>query len=72
VGNFLDSCKQESIVGHELTHYFQFMQHGKIDTNMYGANQIQVQNEIQAGKIESKYIQTFCQPSNSIIVEYPF
>ena len=61
VGSFLDGCKQESIVAHELTHYFQFMQQGKIDPNMYGADQIQVLREITAGRIESKYIQTFCQ-----------
>jgi len=71
VGSFLDGCKQESIVAHELTHFLQFMQHGKIDADMIGADLIQVKNEIQAEKIEGKYIQTFCQPSNSIIGEYP-
>ena len=67
VGSFLDGCKQEAIVAHELTHYFQFMQHGKIDPNMGGADIIQMKNEFQAEKIESKYIQTFCQPSDSTV-----
>lgn len=65
VGSFLDPCKLESIVAHELTHYLQFMQHGKIDSDMYGAEHIRAKNEIQAEIIENKYIKTFCPQFNT-------
>ena len=66
VGSFLDTCRLKSIVAHEVTHYFQHMIYGKINPNMYGADQIRLNNEMQAENIEKKFIRMFCQQSEEL------
>jgi hypothetical protein len=60
VGSFLESCKQRSIIAHEITHYFQCMTRGKIDPHSFNADLIYLGNELEASKIEKLYLETFC------------
>jgi len=60
IGNFLELCKMESIVAHELTHFLQHMEKGPIDSKRYGAENKLLFREMQAGKIEREYMEKFC------------
>ena len=60
IGNFLESCKMESIVAHELTHFLQHMEKGPIDSKKYDAENKLLFREMQAGKIEREYMEKFC------------
>ena len=62
VGNFLEPCKQQSIIAHELTHYFQAMEPRKIDPQSYygDSNMIRFGNEMEASNIENTFKGTFC------------
>ena len=63
VGNFLEPCEQQSIIAHELVHYFQTIEHGRIDHQSYGAAELMVRNEMEASNIESIFKETFCAPA---------
>ena len=69
VGSFLDACRLKSIVAHELTHYFQYKIYGKVDPNMIGADQIKLNQEMQAEIIEKRFINVVCQQSEGDMVE---
>ena len=60
VGGFLKSCKQESIVAHELAHYFQTEENGTVELQSYGAEEIRLRNEMEAGMIENEFNEKFC------------
>jgi hypothetical protein len=60
VGRFLDECKRKSILAHELTHYFQDMTEGKIDPQSFDADLMYLRNELEASRIEKKFLKTFC------------
>jgi len=64
IGNFLESCRMESIVAHELTHFFQHMEKGPIDSKKYDAENKLLFRELQAGKIEREYMKEFCGKEN--------
>lgn len=69
VGNFLNPCKQSSIVAHEITHYFQCMKHGKIDPHSFNADLIYLGNELEASKIENLFLKTFCETKTTNLQE---
>jgi len=60
VGNFIEPCKRQSIVAHELTHYYQHMKDGTVDPNSKDAANKHLYREMQAGNIERKYMEVFC------------
>jgi hypothetical protein len=60
VGGFLEPCKQESIVAHELAHYFQTAENGTVDLQSRGGGEIRLRNEMEAGMIENEFKETFC------------
>ena len=65
VGDFIEPCKKESIVAHELTHYFQYMKDGPIDPNSKDAANKHLYNEMQAGNIEKKFMEKFCMTASA-------
>ena len=60
VGDFIEPCKKESIVAHELTHFFQHMKDGPVDPNSKDAANKHLYREMQAGNIEKKFVEKFC------------
>jgi hypothetical protein len=66
IGDFIDPCKRNSIIAHELTHYFQHVENSSFDFNKKGADSVYLFNELQAGSIERTFMEAFCgqTPSN--------
>lgn len=64
VGDFIEPCKKESIVAHELTHFFQHMKDGPVDPNSKDAADKHLYNEMQAGNIEKKFMEKFCRTAS--------
>lgn len=60
VGSFMEQCKFNSIVAHEITHYFQVLEEGTIDTQSDGFEFMHLFREMQAGKIMDEYMKAFC------------
>lgn len=60
VGNFIERCKRDSIVAHELVHYFQIMEEGILDPELLDSEYKLLYNEMQAGMIERTYMQNYC------------
>jgi hypothetical protein len=66
VGDFIEPCKKESIVAHELTHFFQHMKDGPVDPNSKDAANKHLYREMQGGNIEKKFMEKFCRTADSI------
>ena len=66
VGDFIEPCKKESIVAHELTHFFQHMKEGPINPNLKNAANEHLYREMQAANIESAFIKKFCETADSV------
>lgn len=60
VGSFIEDCKRDSIVAHELVHYFQVKKDGVLDLDSYDFENKHLYNEMQAGMIERTYLEDFC------------
>ena len=65
VGDFIKPCIKESIVAHELTHFFQTMKDGPVDPNSEDAANVHLYREMQGSHIEKKFIEEFCKTSES-------
>lgn len=61
LGRFLAPCDQEAILAHELTHYLQVRQDGKVEQGRHDTENIQLKREMQAGAIEQRYRENFCK-----------
>lgn len=60
VGNHLPPCEQQSILAHEITHYFQNLRDGPITLGKYGAEDRIMFREMEAYQIASKFKELFC------------
>jgi hypothetical protein len=60
IGRFLTPCRQEAILAHEITHYFQQLRNGRIETGTQDAQNVQLRREMQASHIEQLYSELFC------------
>ncbi|MEE9612864.1 MAG: hypothetical protein V3W19_16545 [Desulfatiglandales bacterium] len=60
VGSFMEQCKFNSIVAHEITHYFQVLEEGTIDPQSTGFDYTHLFREMQASKIMDMYMKAFC------------
>ena len=60
VSSHLPPCEQESIIAHELTHYFQHLKYGSINWGQYGAEDMIMFREMEAYQIASKFKELFC------------
>jgi hypothetical protein len=60
IGDFMGPCKQQSIIAHELTHYFQVRMQQKTHSGDYTEEVLRLRNEMEASKIEQKFMDTFC------------
>lgn len=60
IGNFIERCKRDAIVAHELVHYFQIMQEGVPDPDRLDTEEKILYNEMQAGMIERTFMQNYC------------
>jgi len=60
VGSFMEPCRFNSIVAHEITHYFQVMKDGLINPRAIGFDHIHISREMQANDIANRYMKTFC------------
>lgn len=60
VGSFMEPCKQESIIAHEITHYFQFVENGEVGPSKYNADDIHMFRELEASVVEKRFMKTFC------------
>lgn len=65
VGDFIEPCKKESIVAHELVHFFQHMKDGPVDPNSKDAANKHLYREMQAGNTEKKFMEKFCGASSA-------
>ena len=59
VGDFMEPCKQQSIIAHEITHYFQNLERGEIDPQSYDAAATVTAYEMEASHIENTFMKTF-------------
>jgi len=64
VGDFLESCKLNATVAHELTHYLQIKEKGPIDPKSKDAQNQYLYNEMQAAAFEKKFVETYCDSLN--------
>lgn len=60
VNTFLSPCRQQAILAHEITHFFQHLTHGVISPDQYGADMEHLVREMEAYKIEKKFMETHC------------
>lgn len=60
VGGFMEPCKFDAIVAHEITHYFQIVAEGAVDSGWEGLGEIKFFRELQAEALGEKYVKTFC------------
>ncbi len=72
VGSFLEACKQESIIAHELTHYIQVVENGEASPSNYRADNLRFFRELEASKVEKKFMKTFCTSPNRSQSILPF
>jgi hypothetical protein len=63
VGNFMESCKTDAILAHEITHYLQHMQDGPGDTESEDFDLLYIYRELQADQIEKKFFACYCSSS---------
>lgn len=63
VGDFMESCKFDSIVAHEVTHYFQIMKFGRAQPGSMGFEDTHFFREMQAEHIGRKFIEDLCAPT---------
>lgn len=66
IGRFLEPCRREAILAHEITHYLQQLRDGRIETGTRGAENIQLRREMQAGRMEQLYSELFCIEENPL------
>ena len=63
VGSFMDTCKTDSILAHEITHYLQHMQDGPGDPESEDFDLLYIYRELQADQIEKKFWARYCSTS---------
>ncbi len=68
VGSFLDPCKFDSIVAHEIVHYLQVMKDGRVNPHSIRFDNVHFLREMQASDIAQKYMKTFCENQESPIL----
>ncbi len=61
VGSFLAPCRQQAILAHELTHYFQHLSKGSVNPDGYEADTRHLIREMEAYKIEKRFTKLFCE-----------
>ena len=65
VGDFIEPCIKESIVAHELTHFFQTKKDGPVNSVSPDAGNVHLYREMQASNLERKFIEEFCKTPES-------
>ena len=60
VRKHLSSCRQASIVAHEIAHYFQVKTLGRIGKWGGLATEIRIMRELEAREIETRFLKMFC------------
>lgn len=62
IGSFLESCRQEAILAHELTHYFQIVLDRQYADYISVQEQgLHFQRELEAYAMEKRYRRFFCK-----------
>ena len=61
VGNFIDPCRQQAVLAHELAHYFQVMTDRSYDIYFAGSDNVHFLREMEAYGIEKRYRRLFCE-----------
>jgi hypothetical protein len=65
IGRFLPKCRQQAVLAHEITHYFQVRTGGRVDPEADGADNMKLWQEMQADAIEQRYVEHFCKDANA-------
>ena len=60
VDAFLSPCRQEAILAHEISHFFQHLTHGVISPGQYGADMEHLVREMEAYQLEKKFVENHC------------
>jgi hypothetical protein len=61
VGAFLPLCRQQAILAHEMSHFFQHITSGVISPDQANADLEYLFREMQASKIEKEFMETHCK-----------
>jgi hypothetical protein len=61
VGNFLLPCRQNAVLVHEMTHFFQHWIYGSIQNGSFSAEDQHIFREIQAYQMEARFTALFCK-----------
>lgn len=65
VGEYLSPCLKQSVLAHEITHYFQDLIRGPIELKGYGADDRRMFREMEAYLMGNKFKDLFCNSENS-------
>jgi hypothetical protein len=65
VGDFMEPCKFNSIVAHEITHYLQDLEDDSIHPPSGELADVHFFREMQASQIENRFVETHCAGSNT-------
>jgi hypothetical protein len=60
VADFLNPCRQQSVVAHEITHFFQYRTRPITDQSELAASSRRLHWEIEAHQIENRFVQLHC------------
>ena len=60
VFNALSPCRQQAVLAHEITHFFQHIKDGPVEPGAYGAEALHMVREMEAYKVEERYKWMFC------------
>ena len=65
VGDYLAPCLKQSVLAHEITHYFQHLISGPIDMKGYGADDRRMFREMEAYLMGNKFKDLFCNSDDA-------
>lgn len=68
IGRFLRPCRRQSILAHEMAHFFQHRQRTLSKTTLKDGEALRIKNEYEARRIERLFYRTFCHPKTCRIV----
>lgn len=66
VGNFLQPCRREAILAHEMTHYLQIRTQGTQPVGWVDHDTLHTTREMEAYKIEKAFTRTFCTEESPV------
>jgi hypothetical protein len=72
VGSFMSPCKQQAVLAHEFTHYYQFVRQGPVPHGDVQEDLLRLSREMEAYAIEKQFEEAFCADNwNAVVARNP-